>query len=139
MPTSDKIAEIFETNKINDLKRFIEKREQFNQYNIYIRYFYYVIHYSSILSTTFAVGYVGGINCDDPAIQVVKELIWGGICLNMVSTVLTSFEQMNKNISKKMMRDILNIKNGNYVDEGDLGELSHKKSDNKIYVDNEEG
>jgi hypothetical protein len=31
----------------------------------------------------------------------------------------------------------MNIKNGNYIDEGDLGELSHKNSDNKIYADHE--
>lgn len=135
MTITVKIDEILETNKINDLKRFIEKREKLNQYNIYIRYSYYVIHYSSILATTFAVGYIGGINCEDPAVFLVKELIWAGICLNMISTVLSSFEQMNKTISKKMLRDIMNIKNGNYIDEGDLGELSHKNSDSKIYVD----
>jgi hypothetical protein len=101
MEITDKIAEIFEANKINDLKRFMKRREQLNQCNIYIRYSYYVIHYSSILTTTFAIGYVGGINCQDPAIHVVKELIWLGICLNMISTVLSSFEQMNKTISKK--------------------------------------
>jgi hypothetical protein len=134
---SDKIAEIFETNKINDLQRFMKKREQLNQYNIYIRYSYYIVHYSGILTTTFAIGYVGGINCEDPAIIVVKNLIWIGICLNMISTVLSSFEQINKTISKKLLRDIMNIKNGNYVDEGDQIELSNKNSDNKIFVDHE--
>jgi hypothetical protein len=137
MNISDQISEILETNKINDLKRFIEKRERLNQYNVYIRYSFYVVHYSSILTTTFAVGYVGGINCEDPSIIIVRELIWIGICLNMISTVLSSFEQMNKTISKKMLGDIVNIKNGNYIDEGDFGELSHKNSNNKIYVGNE--
>jgi len=137
MEIADKIAEIFEANKINDLKRFMKRREQLNQCNIYVRYSYYIIHYSSILTTTFAIGYVGGINCQDPAIQVVKELIWFGICLNMISTVLSSFEQMNKTISKKMLRDIMNIKNGNYVDEGEMIELSHKTNDDKVYADHE--
>ena len=137
MAISDKITEIFEANKLNDLKRFMKKREQLNQCNVYIRYFYYVIHYSSILTTTFAIGYVGGINCEDPAILVLKDLIWFGICLNMISTVLSSFEQMKKTISKKMLHDIMNIKNGNYVDEGNMVDLSHKNSDDKIYVDHE--
>lgn len=137
MTINEQIDEIFETNKINDLKRFIKKREEINNFNIYIRYSYYIIHYSSVLATTFAVGYVGGIVCDDPAIFIVKDLIWTGIALNMISTILSSFEQMNKSMSKKMLRDIMNIKNGNYIDEGDLGELSHKNSDNKIYADHE--
>ena len=136
MNVSATIIEIFENNKVNDLKRFMEKRESINQYNIYIRSCYYFVHYSSVLTTTFALGYVGGIDCSDPAIIIVKELIWIGICLNMVSTVLSSIEQMNKNISKKMLRDIINIKNGNYIDEGDAIGLSHKNSDSKIYVEN---
>jgi O-antigen/teichoic acid export membrane protein len=114
----------------------MEKRESINQYNIYIRSCYYFVHYSSVFTTTFALGYVGGIDCNDPAIIIVKELIWIGICLNMVSTVLSSIEQMNKNISKKMLKDIINIKNGNYIDEGDTIGLSHKNSDSKIYVEN---
>jgi hypothetical protein len=136
MTITDTINEILETNKIKDLKRFIEKREAINNYNIYIRYCYYIVHYSSILSTSFAVGYVGGIVCDDPSIIIVRELIWAGIGLNMISTILSSFETTNKSLSKKMLKDIINIKNGNYIDEGDAIELSHKNSDSKIYVDN---
>jgi hypothetical protein len=36
-----------------------------------------------------------------------------------------------------MLKDIINIKNGNYIDEGDTVGLSHKNSDSKIYVEND--
>jgi predicted ATP-dependent endonuclease of OLD family len=44
--------------------------------------------------------------------------------------------ESRKPFVKKMLKDIINIKNGNYIDEGDAIELSHKNSDSKIYVDN---
>jgi hypothetical protein len=138
MNISNELEQVFETNKVNDLKRFMEKRERLNQYNVYIRYFYYISHYSSILTTTFAVGYIGGIICDDPHIHTVKELIWMGTCLNMFSTLLTSFEQMNKSLSKQMLRDIRNIKSGIYIDEGDLIEASRKSTDYKVSVSNDD-
>jgi hypothetical protein len=36
-----------------------------------------------------------------------------------------------------MLNDIMNIKNGNYVDEGDMVEISNKNSNNKYYSDHE--
>ena len=55
--TSIEIENIFNENKINDLKRFMVKRQELNNCNIKLRYLHYIMHYSSILVTTVAVSY----------------------------------------------------------------------------------
>jgi len=47
-------------------------------------------------------------------------LIWIGISLNFVATLISIYEKTNSSILKKLMADIKLIKEGNYVDEGEL-------------------
>ena len=114
--TSQKIKKIFDDNKINDLTRFIEKRQAINYCNIRLRYVYYTFHYSSILVTTIAVGF------HDNHFQKndMVNMVWLGIGLNILSTLIHAFEKMNRNVSKKILANINKIKSGEYVDETEL-------------------
>jgi hypothetical protein len=122
--TSIEIENIFNENKVNDLKRFMVKRQQLNNCNIKLRYLHYIMHYSSILVTTVAVSYNN--NTD---IHLVN-MIWIGISLNIVSSLISSFEKMNKSMSTKLLNDIYKIKTDTYIDETELVDSFHENSSN---------
>ena len=127
--TSMEIDKILNKNKINDLTRFISKRETLNKYNTYIRYSFIFSHYSSILITTVAVGYNSSIyESRDENIISMKNLIWLGIGLNIIASILTAVEHMNRNMSKKLLSNIKHIQSGDYVDESNLLDSYHSKS-----------
>ena len=81
-----------------------------------VRYVYYTFHYSSILVTTIAVGF------HDNHFQKndMVNMVWLGIGLNILSTLIHAFEKMNRNVSKKILANINKIKSGEYVDETEL-------------------
>jgi hypothetical protein len=113
------IEEIFENNKIEDLKRFIKKRQNLNSCNICMSYLYYLVQSVGILTSTIGTGYN------------VKELIWAGIGVNVLATLIHSYEQINNNLSIKLLKNIENIRKNNYVDEDVLVDLSEDNSKNK--------
>uniref|UniRef100_A0A6C0HX67 Uncharacterized protein n=1 Tax=viral metagenome TaxID=1070528 RepID=A0A6C0HX67_9ZZZZ len=111
------IQEILDTNKISDLKRFIKKRQSLNSYNICLSYMFYLLQSIGILTTTIGTGYE------------IKELIWSGIGVNILASLIHSYEQINNNISIKLLKNIENIKKNNYVDEDVMIDLN--ADDNK--------
>ncbi len=110
--TTIQINEIFEQNKIIDLKRFIKKRQTLNSCNICLSYMYYLVQSVGILTTTIGTGYD------------IKELIWAGIGVNVLASLIHSDEQINNNISIKLLKNIENIRKNNYIDEDVLIDLS---------------
>ncbi len=116
---SIQIQEIFENNKLTDLKRFIKKRQSLNSCNICLSYLYYLVQSVGILTTTIGTGYN------------VKELIWTGIGVNILASLIHSYEQINNNMSIKLLKNIENIRKNNYVDEDVLVDLSEDDSKNK--------
>ncbi len=117
--TAIQINEIFENNKITDLKRFIKKRQTLNSCNICLSYMYYLVQSVGILTTTIGTGYD------------IKELIWAGIGVNVLASLIHSYEQINNNISIKLLKNIENIKKNNYIDEDVLIDLSENENNNK--------
>jgi hypothetical protein len=115
--TTIQINEIFEQNKLIDLKRFIKKRQTLNSCNICLSYMYYLVQSVGILTTTIGTGYN------------IKELIWTGIGVNVLASLIHSYEQINNNISIKLLKNIENIRKNNYIDEDVLIDLS--ENDNK--------
>lgn len=106
-------------NKLCDLKRFLQMRESLNNYNMSLIYFFHVIQSAGIMTTTIAAGFN------------IKELIWVGIGLNLLASLINIFEQTNNNISQKLLKNIVDIRNNNYIDEGlviDLEKKSEKKN-----------
>jgi len=54
-------------------------------------------------------------------------MVWVGIGLNVFSTLINAFENVNHSISKKLLHDIKLIKFGTYIDESDLIESTRIK------------
>jgi hypothetical protein len=115
-PTEEEIAEIFNNNKIDDLKKFLSKRRYLNTCNSYLAYLFYLVQSSGILVTTIGTGYNN------------NPLIWTGVGLNIVASLIHSYEQINNNMSAKLFKNIQNIKNNNYVDEDVLIDPEEKKN-----------
>jgi len=103
---NEEIRVIFEENKMSDLKRFMAKRQSLNAANGWLIYAFHVFQSAGILTTTIATGYN------------IRELIWVGVGLNVISTLMNVFEKINTSISTKLMKDITSIREDRYVDEG---------------------
>ena len=108
MTVNDEIRIIFEENKMADLKRFMAKRQSINAANGWLIYGFHVFQSAGILTTTIATGYN------------LRELIWVGVGLNVISTLMNVFEKINTSISTKLMKDITAIREDKYVDEGTI-------------------
>lgn len=117
MKISDEIQTILDANKLEDLKQFISRRKCLNTWNITLVYFFHVIQSAGILTTTIAAGYDN------------KELIWVGVGLNILASLINVFEKTNNGISKHLLKDIEAIKEGTYVDESEAIEVPEKKED----------
>ena len=109
------IQHIFDTNKLDDLKEFINRRKCLNNWNIALVYLFHIIQSAGILTTTIAAGYD------------VKAIVWVGVGLNILASMINIFEKTNNGISKKLMKDIQAIKDGTYVDESVSAEITEKK------------
>lgn len=129
--TSIEIENIFNENKVHDLKRFMVKRQQLNDCNIKLRYMHYIMHYSSILVTTVAVSYNN--NTDTHLVN----MIWIGISLNILSSLINSFEKMNKTMSNKLLNDIYKIKTDTYVDESEFVDSFRERSESSSKSNNQ--
>jgi hypothetical protein len=99
------IQRIFDENEINDLCELLRKRNCINNMNLVLVYIFHLIQTSGILITTIASGYGD------------TTLIWLGVSLNAVASLIHIIEKTNNSMLKKMMNDIKKIKSGNYVDE----------------------
>lgn len=105
---TQKIQTILEENKLEDLKRFISKRQCLNNWNIHLIYLFHTIQSVGILTTTIGTGY--GYN----------YLIWIGVGLNVFASLIHIFEKTNNTLSDKMLKNIVLIKNNKYIDESTL-------------------
>ena len=108
IPIATQIQEIFEQNEIDDLKRMMSRRHSLNSCNIWLIYMFHMVQSGGILTTTIATGYN------------LTYLIWVGVGLNILATLLNVYEKTNANLSKKLLTDIESIKAGKYTDEGSI-------------------
>lgn len=116
---NDEIKNILSKNKVDDLKRFLDKRQKLNSYNMSLIYFFHIFQSAGILTTTIAAGYN------------IKELIWIGVGLNFLASLINIFEQTNNTISGKMLKNIIDIRNNNYIDEGLIVDLEKNTNSQK--------
>jgi hypothetical protein len=117
---NDEIQALLNANTMSDLKRFISQRQSLNTVNMYLKYFFHAIQTAGLLTTSISQSY-GWTN-----------LIWVGIGLNSLATLIHIYEQTNNSISKHMLESIVKIKNGAYADEDILVDTDEdeKKSNN---------
>ena len=109
------IQAIFETNKLTDLKAFMNKRKCLNEWNMVLIYLFHIVQSAGILTTTIAAGYD------------MKLLVWVGVGFNILASLINVFEKTNNGISKHLLKDINAIKDGTYVDEGIMVEMAPTK------------
>jgi hypothetical protein len=102
------IQTIFQKNRLDDLKDFMNKRKCLNSWNMVLIYLFHIVQSAGILTTTIAAGYD------------MKLLVWVGVGLNITATLINVFEKTNSSISKNLMKDIQAIKEGSYVDESSI-------------------
>ena len=102
------IKDIFENNTLNDLKRFIKQRQNLNTSNSYLIYLFHLVQSAGILTSAIAAG------------NNNFEIVWIGVGLNLLATLINVYEKTNNSILQKLMNDIELIKNGKYVDESQL-------------------
>lgn len=103
--TSEEIIDILNENKVGDLKRFLMKRERLNNCNIYLMYLFHFMQTAGLIATSVGTSYN------------LSYLIWSGISLNALSSLVIILEKTNVSISKKLFKNIEAIKNGEYIDE----------------------
>ena len=118
------IRNIFNENKIDDLKKFLSKRACLNRTNHVLIYLFHIIQSAGVLTTTIAAGYN------------MKELVWIGVGMNILASLINVFEKTNDTMSKRILRDIQSIKTGTYVDEGTIIDVDSKNQDKHLTVNN---
>lgn len=104
------IKNILDNNQLEDLKEFIDKRKCLNSTNMSLIYLFHIIQSAGILTTTIATGYN------------YKELIWVGIGLNLVASLINTFEHLNNSMSKRLLKDIMAIKDNTYIGPSEIVE-----------------
>jgi len=114
--TSIEIKRIFEDNQINDLKRFMKKRECLNKTNNIFIYLFHFVQSLGIFVTMVAAGYN------------LQHLVWFGVALNSLATLIHVYEKTNDATLKRLLNQIKNIKEGTYVDEDALIEVEKEEN-----------
>ena len=76
-------------------------------------YLFHLIQSSGILTTTIGTGYN------------IKYLIWVGIGLNILASLINIYEKINNDMLKKLMIDIKKIRDGNYIDESPIIDIEN--------------
>lgn len=118
-----KINDIFNENKVEDLQKFLSKRNCLNKCNIFMIYLFYIIQSLGILVTSISA------TINDP------RLLWTGVALNMLASIIQIYEKINNDQMKKILIDIHAIKNGTYIDESpyiDIESLSNNNINNNV-------
>jgi hypothetical protein len=125
--TTDEIKQLLDENTINDLKRFLNKRQCLNTTNSYLIYLFHLVQSAGILTSSYAVS-----NNDN-------NLAWIGISLSVFATLIHTYEKTNNFILKKTMNNINTIKEGKYVDEDcivEFDKISHQKPEDFLLKSN---
>jgi hypothetical protein len=105
--TSIEIQTILDKNRLQDLKRFLEKRNCLNRTNSYFIYVFHLFQTLGIFTTSFAAGTNNA------------NLVWFGVALNLCASLINVYEKTNNSLLKNILNDIKMIKEGTYIDEGE--------------------
>ena len=100
------------------MNRFLHKRQCLNTTNSYFNYLFHLVQSAGILTTSIAAG------------NNNTEMVWIGVGLNILATLINVYEKANNSISTKILQDIKLIKEGKYVDEGVLIETDVRHDNN---------
>jgi len=107
-PLSIQIQTLLEDHQLDELKQFISRRTCLNQCNLFLIYFFHLVQSAGILTTTIGTGYN------------LPYLIWVGVGLNIVASLLNIYEKNNANLLKKLEEEINDIREGKPVEEATI-------------------
>lgn len=107
-----KINSLFDNNQLQDLHRFLNKRQNLNCCNVYMLYLFHFIQSVGILVTSY------GTSVND------KAIIWSGVSLNVLASLIQIYEKINNSQLKKLLNDIKAIKDDKYLDESAMVDMS---------------
>ena len=113
--TAIKINNIINKNKIDDLMRFMNKRQNINCSNQFLGYLFYAIQTISVFGNS-----LGQYTQND-------YLIWSSIGLTGIGTLIHAIINSNNKINTSLMTNIKAIHSGNYVDEVAIDALDDNK------------
>jgi len=117
------IKEIFETQKLDDLKSMMSRRRCLNTTNNVLIYLYHLVQSAGILTSSVAAGFNN------------QTLIWVGISLNIFASLIHVYEKTNNSIMRRLLHDIKSIKDGNYVAESELIDVDkHDSVESPRYI-----
>ena len=85
---------------------------------MFLVYIFHTIQSAGILTTTIATGYD------------IKYMIWIGVGLNILASLINIFENINNTMSKKLLKSIEAISNNNYLDEDTIVNIEKDSSNN---------
>lgn len=115
MTTDDTIIDILKQNRVQDLNRFLQRRQCLNCANTGLVYLFHLVQSAGILLSSYAAGTNN------------TTWAWAGITLNVAATLIHSYEKTNNAILIKLMTDIDRIRDGTYVDEDILVDTREEK------------
>ena len=113
--TAIKINNIINKNKVDDLLRFMGKRQNINCSNQFLGYLFYAIQTMSVFGNS-----LGQYTQND-------YLIWSSIGLTGVGTLIHAIINSNNKINTSLMTNIKAIHSGNYIDEVSIDALDDSK------------
>jgi hypothetical protein len=115
-----KINDILDNNKLSDLERFLNKRKNLNETNSKLIYIYHALQSAGILTTTLAAGYN------------LQYLIWIGVGLNCLASLINIYEQINNTLLNKLLNNIKLIRDNKYIDEDSFIDIEIQSNSNNI-------
>ena len=101
----EEVIKILDKNKVEDLRRFLDKRACLNTTNQYFNYLFNFIQAGSIVLTSIGQAYQN------------PYCIWSGVSLASLAGVIHHIEASNQKISKTLLNNIKQIKANKYIDE----------------------
>ena len=113
--TAIKINNIINQNKVDDLLRFMNKRQNINCSNQFLGYLFYAIQTISVFGNS-----LGQYTQND-------YLIWSSIGLTGVGTLIHAIINSNNKINTSLMANIKAIHGNSYIDEVAIDALDDSK------------
>lgn len=104
----EKISRILDENRLDDLNRFLNKRKCLNNTNTWLIYAFYLVQSAGIFTTSIAAGTNNA------------QLVWIGVGLSCLSSLISIYEKTNSSMMKKILMDIQLIADNRYIDEGEI-------------------
>ena len=116
---------ILKKNKNNDLISFLDRRKCLNKCNLFLIYTFHFIQTVGIL----IISYATSVNN--------MELIWIGIAFNSVASLINIYEKININMLKKLMNDIILIKNDKYIDDSAITNIIIDRNNKNVNINDD--